>query len=76
MDDIKEGLKYVFQTQNELTFAVSGTGHCGMEAAFMNLVEPGDVILVASNGIWGERLAGLGRRLGQYSVGFKVLEGG
>eukprot|EP00057_Strongylocentrotus_purpuratus_P024240 XP_011678714.1 PREDICTED: serine--pyruvate aminotransferase, mitochondrial isoform X2 [Strongylocentrotus purpuratus] len=71
MDDIKKGLQYVFQTKNELTFAVSGSGHCGMEAAMMNLIEPGDVILVASNGIWGERIADLGKRLG---ANVKVLQ--
>ncbi|XP_071510382.1 alanine--glyoxylate aminotransferase-like [Diadema antillarum] len=64
MDDIKVGLQYAFQTKNSLTFAVSGTGHCGMEVAMMNVIDPGDVILVACNGIWGERQADLGKRIG------------
>ncbi|XP_074655908.1 alanine--glyoxylate aminotransferase-like isoform X2 [Tubulanus polymorphus] len=68
MDDIKAGIQYVFQTQNDLTLAVSGTGHAGMEAACCNLVEPGDVILVATNGIWGERFADMVDRCGGKSM--------
>jgi len=51
---VTEGLKYVFQTKNDvLIFGASGTG--GMEAAVANLVSPGDAVLVASNGNFGER---------------------
>ncbi|XP_071805822.1 alanine--glyoxylate aminotransferase-like [Asterias amurensis] len=64
MDDVKAGIQYAFQTKNELTLAVSGTGHAGMEAATMNIVERGDTILVAESGLWGQRLAGLADRLG------------
>uniref|UniRef100_A0A8C6JGS0 Alanine--glyoxylate aminotransferase n=1 Tax=Melopsittacus undulatus TaxID=13146 RepID=A0A8C6JGS0_MELUD len=64
MDDIKVGIQYAFQTQNKLTLAISGTGHCAMEAAFLNLVEHGDTVLVAVNGIWGQRAADIARRLG------------
>lgn len=64
MDDVKEGIQYVFQTKNALTLAISGTGHAGMEAAFVNLIEPGTVVLVAVNGIWGERASDLATRMG------------
>lgn len=63
MGDVKAGIQYLFQTKNSLTFAVSGTGHAGMECAIMNLLEPEETILVAKNGIWGQRLADLSRRL-------------
>lgn len=64
MDDVKAGLKYVFQTDNPLTFAVSGTGHAGMECALLNLLERGETILVVQNGVWGQRAADLADRLG------------
>ncbi|NWQ96496.1 SPYA protein, partial [Burhinus bistriatus] len=64
MDEIKVGIQYAFQTQNRLTLAISGTGHCAMEAALLNLVERGDTALVAVNGLWGQRAADIARRLG------------
>ncbi|XP_044290916.1 serine--pyruvate aminotransferase [Varanus komodoensis] len=64
MDEIKLGIQYAFQTQNPLTLAVSGTGHCAMEAAFLNVVEQGDKVLIAVNGIWGERATDIAKRLG------------
>lgn len=57
-------LRYVFQTKNEWTFALSGTGTSGMEAALANLIEPGDAVLVAVHGYFGERLAEIATRLG------------
>ncbi|KAI1718231.1 pyridoxal-phosphate dependent enzyme domain-containing protein [Ditylenchus destructor] len=54
MEDVKNGLRYLFQTKNRLTFAVSGTGHAGLECALLNLLEPGERILVVENGRWGE----------------------
>ncbi|KAI1717070.1 aminotransferase class-V domain-containing protein [Ditylenchus destructor] len=63
MDDVKAGLQYAFQTENALTFAVSGTGHAGMECAMFNLLEPGETVLVLQNGVWGQRAADLGRRM-------------
>jgi alanine-glyoxylate transaminase/serine-glyoxylate transaminase/serine-pyruvate transaminase len=57
-------LRYVFQTENEWTFALSGTGTSGMEAALGNLIEPGDAVLVAIIGYFGERLAEIAARLG------------
>lgn len=64
MDEIKQGIQYVFQTRNHLTLAVSGSGHCALEAALLNLLEPGDSFLVGVNGIWGQRAADIGERIG------------
>jgi len=57
-------LRTVFQTKNEWTFALSGTGTSGMEAALVNLVEPGDEVLIAIHGYFGERLADIATRVG------------
>lgn len=65
MSDIKSGIQYLFQTQNRTTFAVSGTGHTAMECAIFNTVESGESVLVAVNGIWGERAADMGERVGK-----------
>lgn len=62
--DEQELLRTVFQTKNEWTFALSGTGTSGMEAALVNLVEVGDPILVAIHGYFGERLADIAGRIG------------
>ncbi|PIO66437.1 hypothetical protein TELCIR_11849 [Teladorsagia circumcincta] len=64
MSDSREGLQYLFKTKNNYTFAVSGTGHAGMECALVNLLERGDVFLVVEIGIWGKRAADLGSRMG------------
>lgn len=65
MDEVKEGLRYLFQTRSEVVCCVSGTGHAGMDATMSNLLEPGDVILIAENGIWGERAADMATRHGK-----------
>ncbi|KAF6263065.1 pyridoxal phosphate-dependent transferase [Scenedesmus sp. NREL 46B-D3] len=62
MDEISDGLRYLFQTDSKYTLMVSGTGHAGMEAAIANLLEPGEKIIVGVNGIWGERVADLSER--------------
>ncbi|XP_040896123.1 alanine--glyoxylate and serine--pyruvate aminotransferase a [Toxotes jaculatrix] len=64
MSDIKSGIQYLFQTENNMTLAVSGTGHTAMECAIFNAVEPGENVLVAVNGIWGERAAEMAERIG------------
>ncbi len=64
MDDNKELLRYAWQTDNRFTLPVSGTGSAAMEAAIANLVEPGDVVLIAVIGYFGERLAEIARRYG------------
>ncbi len=63
-EEEQELLRSIFQTKNEWTFALSGTGTSGMEAALANLVEPGDPVLVAIQGYFGERLAEIAGRLG------------
>lgn len=64
MDEIKRGLQQLFGTKNELTVPMSGTGSAGMEAAFVNIVEPGDKVLVLVNGVFGMRQAEVAKRLG------------
>ncbi len=56
MDEVKALLQYVFQTKNELTFAVSAPGSAGMECCFANLVECGDKVIVCQNGVFGGRM--------------------
>jgi alanine-glyoxylate transaminase/serine-glyoxylate transaminase/serine-pyruvate transaminase len=60
----QELLRYVFQTDNEWTFALSGTGTAGMEAALVNLIQPGDALLACIHGYFGARLAEIATRLG------------
>ncbi len=64
MDEIKELLRYAFRTTNELTMPVSGPGTAGMESLVVNLVEPGDTMVVCQNGVFGGRLADMARRAG------------
>ena len=64
MNEIQALLRRTFQTQNELTIALSGTGSAGMEAVIANLVEPGDRVIVGVNGIFGTRLATMVERHG------------
>lgn len=56
MDEMKTLLQYAFQTKNELTMPVSAPGSAGMEACFVNLVEPGDKVIVCRNGVFGGRM--------------------
>ncbi len=56
MDEMKTLLQYAFQTQNELTIPVSAPGSAGMETAFVNLIEPGDTVVVCQNGVFGGRM--------------------
>jgi len=64
MDETQNLLRYVFQTDNRLTMAVSGTGSAGMEAVVVNLVEPGDRMLVCVNGVFGARMVDVAQRAG------------
>ncbi|HSD40899.1 MAG TPA: aminotransferase class V-fold PLP-dependent enzyme [Burkholderiales bacterium] len=56
MEELKSLLRYVYQTKNPLTFPVSGPGSVGMEYCFVNLVRPGDKVIVARNGVFGGRM--------------------
>ncbi len=64
MDEMQALLRYVFQTSNRMTLAVSGTGSAGMEAVVVNLVEPGDRMLVCVNGVFGARMVDVAERAG------------
>ncbi len=68
MDEMKELLKYAFQTQNELTMPVSAPGSAGMETCFVNLVEPGDKVIVCQNGVFGGRMKENVERCGGVAV--------
>lgn len=56
MDEVKSLLQYAFQTKNALTIPVSAPGSAGMEACFVNLIEPGDKVLICQNGVFGGRM--------------------
>jgi alanine-glyoxylate transaminase / serine-glyoxylate transaminase / serine-pyruvate transaminase len=64
MHEEQQLLRLVFQTQNEMTLPIQGTGTAGMEAALSNFIEPGDAVLVAIMGYFGERLYEMARRYG------------
>src|SRR6266545_3120834 len=64
MEEIKTMLRSVFLTGNEMTFPVSGTGSAGMEFCLVNLVEPGDDVIVGINGVFGMRMAEVAERCG------------
>jgi alanine-glyoxylate transaminase/serine-glyoxylate transaminase/serine-pyruvate transaminase len=64
MDTIKQQLRRVFRTENELTMPVSGPGSVGMETCFVNLLEPGDTVIVCQNGVFGGRMKQVAQRYG------------
>jgi alanine-glyoxylate transaminase / serine-glyoxylate transaminase / serine-pyruvate transaminase len=68
LDETCEQLRTVFGTANRLTLPVSGTGSAGMEAAFVNLVSPDDVVVIGVNGLFGERMCEVASRLGAQVV--------
>ncbi|WP_157314891.1 alanine--glyoxylate aminotransferase family protein [Chitinibacter sp. GC72] len=68
MDEVKTLLQYAFQTRNEMTLAVSAPGSAGMEACFVNLVEPGEKVIVCRNGVFGERMRQNVERIGAVAV--------
>jgi len=64
MDEIKAMLRSVFITRNDMTFPVSGTGSAGMEFCFVNLIEPGDEVIIGVNGVFGGRMVDVAERCG------------
>ncbi|MFW6147256.1 MAG: pyridoxal-phosphate-dependent aminotransferase family protein [Thermodesulfobacteriota bacterium] len=64
MDETQELLRFLFQTKNPLTIPVSGTGSAGMETCFVNLIEPGDEVVVCIHGVFGTRMADIVQRIG------------
>jgi alanine-glyoxylate transaminase/serine-glyoxylate transaminase/serine-pyruvate transaminase len=67
--DVSAGIRYVFQTRNQYSLAITGSGTCAMETGICNLLERGDTFLVLVHGLWGERVALMGRKRG-----YKVIE--
>src|SRR3954470_19521681 len=64
MNGMQQMLRELFRTKNELTMAISGTGSAGMEAAVVNLIEPGDSMIVCVNGVFGGRMVDVAERAG------------
>lgn len=64
LNEIRRLLQYTFRTENEMTLAMSGTGSAGMETCVVNLIEPGDPMLVCVNGVFGKRMADVAGRCG------------
>jgi alanine-glyoxylate transaminase/serine-glyoxylate transaminase/serine-pyruvate transaminase len=64
MDHTQEMLRYVYQTKNNLTIPISGTGSAAMEASMANMIEPGDKVLICINGYFGTRLTDMAQRYG------------
>ncbi|MCG9740069.1 alanine--glyoxylate aminotransferase family protein [Shewanella insulae] len=68
MDELKALIQYAFQTENAMTLAVSAPGSAGMETCFVNLVEPGEKVIVCRNGVFGERMRQNVERVGAIAV--------
>ncbi len=64
MDDSQKMLRALFRTENRMTFSVSATGSAGMEATVVNLIEPGDSMIVCVNGVFGARMCDVAERAG------------
>lgn len=71
MDEIKDHLQSIFQTESPHTYVVSGPGSLGMETCFVNLIESGDKIIVCHNGFFGDRMHENARRFGAHIVSVK-----
>lgn len=72
MDEIKALLQYAFRTKNRLTLPISAPGSAGMEACLVNLVEAGDEVVIAQNGVFAGRMASIVKRIGASPI---VVEG-
>lgn len=71
MDEVRDGLKFLFQTKNQVTFCASGSGDAGREVVLGNLIEPNDVVLVCVSGSFGSRAVEISKR---YGAVVKALE--
>ncbi|MEX2658325.1 MAG: alanine--glyoxylate aminotransferase family protein [Acidimicrobiales bacterium] len=72
LDETCERLRTVFRTANPLTLPISGTGSAGMEAAFVNVVEPGAPVVVGVNGVFGQRMCDVASRSGAEVIPVEV----
>lgn len=68
MEAVKHQLQVVMRTQNELTFPISAPGSAGMEACLVNLIEPGDAVVVCRNGVFGGRMHSVVERAGGRAI--------
>ncbi|HEX4329933.1 MAG TPA: alanine--glyoxylate aminotransferase family protein [Burkholderiales bacterium] len=68
MDELKQLLRYAYQTNNQLTFPLSGPGSVGMESCFVNMIEPGEKAVVMRNGVFGGRMIENVERVGGIAV--------
>jgi len=68
MDDVQSLLRYVFETENRVTIPISATGSAGMEAALVNVIEPGNEVVVCINGVFGERMRDIVERAGARAI--------
>lgn len=68
MDEVKELLQYAFQTTSALTLPISAPGSAGMETCFVNLVEPGEKVIICRNGVFGSRMKENVERIGAHAV--------
>jgi alanine-glyoxylate transaminase/serine-glyoxylate transaminase/serine-pyruvate transaminase len=75
MDEVREGLRAVFDTANEFTVPISATGSAGMETAFVNLIEPGDLVIIGVNGVFGQRMTDVAERAGARVVAVEAAWG-
>src|SRR5512141_1998794 len=75
MNEVQAMLRAVFQTQNPFTIAISGTGSAGMEAALVNVIEPGDTVVVVVGGVFGMRMTDIVGRAGGRCVKLEVPGG-
>jgi alanine-glyoxylate transaminase/serine-glyoxylate transaminase/serine-pyruvate transaminase len=71
MNETMDMLRRLFKTKNQITVAMSGTGSSGMETCFVNLVEPGDKVVVCVNGLFGERMVDVASRCGAEVIELK-----
>ncbi len=72
MNEVQAQLRFAFQTANPFTIAVSGTGSAGMEAALVNVIEPGDTVIICAAGVFGNRMADIVGRCGGKLVKLEV----
>src|ERR1035437_5438667 len=72
LNEVRQMLQSVFQTGNNLTLAVSGTGSAGMETCVANLIEPGDAMLVCVAGVFGQRMKDVAQRCGARVTAIEV----
>jgi len=75
MNETMDLLRQVYQTKNKVTLAMSGTGSAGMETLFVNLVEPGDKVMIGVNGLFGQRMVDVASRCGAEVIQVKAAWG-